>query len=110
MIGWKHVSTLREEIGAADFEEVVPMFVEEVEAVTDQLTEESTAEALEENLHFLKGSALSLGFFTLSAMCKKGEIAVASGERSSVDLTAILTCYEESKKVFLDGLSQIIAA
>jgi hypothetical protein len=25
MIDWKHVSALREEIGAADFEEVVPM-------------------------------------------------------------------------------------
>ena len=110
MIDWKHVTALRNEIGVDDFEEVVPLFVEEVESVTRKLTEDSTDEILEERLHFLKGSSLSLGFVTLSAWCKQGETAVASGERASVDLPAILVCYDESKQVFLDGLSKAIAA
>ena len=61
-------------------------------------------------MHFLKGSAVSLGFATFSAMCSDGETKAAAGDGVSVDVPAILDCYEQSKQLFLTGLSRGLAA
>jgi len=108
MIDWQRVTTLRDEIGAEDFEEVVPLFLEEVEAVTDELRANPDISRLEDHMHFLKGSAISLGFATFSAMCGDGEIQAAAGGGVQVDIAAILKCYEQSKQVFLTGLSDAL--
>ncbi len=110
MIDWQRVNTLRDEIGAEDFEEVVPMFLEEVEAVTDELRTQPDVTKLEGHMHFLKGSAVSLGFAAFSQMCGDGEVKAGRGDGSSVDVAAILDCYEQSKKVFMAGLSDGLAA
>jgi HPt (histidine-containing phosphotransfer) domain-containing protein len=110
MIDWQRVTTLRDEIGADDFEEVVPLFLEEVEAITDELRQFSDVTTLESQLHFLKGSALSLGFAAFSTMCHDGELKAGKGRGDEVDVTAILDCYEDSKQAFLTGLSQGHAA
>lgn len=110
MIDWQRVNTLRDEIGADDFEEVVPMFLEEVEAVTDELRASPDISSLEAHMHFLKGSAVSLGFKAFSDMCGEGETKAAGGDAASIDLAAILECYEQSKKTFMTGLSEGLAA
>lgn len=110
MIDWQRVNTLRDEIGPEDFEEVVPMFLEEVEAVTDELRAQPDVAKLESHMHFLKGSAVSLGFATFSEMCGDAEVRAAGGDGSSVDVTAILDCYEQSKMTFMAGLSDGLAA
>lgn len=110
MIDWQRVTTLRDEIGAEDFEEVVPMFLEEVEEVTDELRARPDITRLEDRMHFLKGSAVSLGFAAFSTMCGDGESKAAAGDGSSVDVAAILECYEQSKQSFLAGLSNGLAA
>ena len=106
MIDWQRVTTLRDEIGAEDFEEVVPLFIEEVESITDELRTKPDVSKLEEHMHFLKGSAVSLGFATFSAMCHDGEALAAAGDGASVDVAAVLDCFEKSKQQFLDGLAQ----
>lgn len=106
MIDWQRVSTLRDEIGAEDFEEVVPLFIEEVESVTNELRADPDIDKLEGHMHFLKGSAVSLGFAAFSAMCHDGEAQAAAGDGESVDVEAVLDCFEESKQLFLDGLAQ----
>lgn len=110
MIDWQRVNTLREEIGAEDFDEVVPMFLEEVEEVTDQLRAQPDIAKLEDRMHFLKGSAVSLGFEAFSTMCGEGETKAAAGDGSCVDVAAILECYEQSKSAFMAGLSSGLAA
>lgn len=106
MIHWSRVNELRDEVGAEDFREVVDLFLEEVEEVIDRLRADGSREALEQDLHFLKGSALSLGFESFSTLCQDGERQSASGAADTVDIDAIINNYEQSKTVFLHELPQ----
>ena len=110
MIDWKRVADLRDEIGAEDFEEVVPIFLEEVSGVIDALRAGPDLSRLEEDLHFLKGSALNLGFEAFSTICSAGEKAAAAGMAASVDVTEVLACFDASKTTFEAGLAQGAAA
>lgn len=110
MIDWKRVQTLKEEIGAEDFEEVVPLFIAEVTEVTDRLREGAEMACLAEDLHFLKGSALNLGFAEFSALCHAGEVRAAAGEPEAVDVGAVVACFDQSLTVFEQGIGQGLAA
>jgi len=77
MIDWARVAQLREEIGAEDFSEVIEIFLEEVESEIAPLRQTCTPSQLEAVLHFLKGSALNLGFATFAELCADGETKAA---------------------------------
>ena len=110
MIDWNRISTLRDEVGAEDFDEVVELFLDEVEEVIERLRATPDPGTLEGDLHFLKGSALSLGFVDFSTLCQQGETRSAAGAAATVDLAEILDCYEASKKVFVAELPTAFAA
>lgn len=112
MIDWQRVQVLRSEIGADAFDEIVELFLDEVETEIEKLRKPapSSGPDLEAQLHFLKGSALNLGFESFSKLCHDGEAAVAAGDLDALDLPAVLSCYEQSKSVFLDGLENGLAA
>lgn len=105
MIDWPRVTELREEVGAEDFEEVVEIFLEEVEEVIGKLQDGDRSQ-LEQDLHFLKGSALNLGFSDFSELCLDGERKSAQGGADDVDLPAIITKFQASKSAFLTGMSE----
>ena len=105
MIDWPRVKELREEVGAEDFGEVVEIFLEEVEGVMEKLKTEGSTQ-LEQDLHFLKGAALNLGFAQFSTLCLEGERAAADGQADSVALPEILQSFETSKAVFLTELPE----
>ncbi len=100
MIHWPRVRQLRDEVGADEFDEVVEIFLDEVQEVIARLHADTARQDLEQNLHFLKGSALSLGFEVFSKLCQDGERLAASGEAAKVDLPEILTAFAASKSVF----------
>ncbi|MGR3761243.1 Hpt domain-containing protein [Roseobacteraceae bacterium NS-SX3] len=106
MIDWPRVKELRDEVGAEDFGEVVDLFLEEVEDVIGRLGRDGRTE-LEQDLHFLKGSALNLGFEEFSALCMEGERLSAQGEAASVDIDAIVARFETSKAAFLSGMPDL---
>ena len=106
MIDWERVADLRSEVGEDDFFEVVDLFLEEVEEVIDRLTSSPEPARFEDDLHFLKGSALNLGFRHFSALCQTGEKLAASGKGDQVEIATVLTSYHESKQVFLQDLPQ----
>lgn len=110
MINWNRVRELRDEIGEAEFAEVVEIFLEEVESEIDVLRQQPDLQNLEAQLHFLKGSALNLGFADFSTLCQHGEVAARQGQTSLVDISAILRCYEQSRSVFVQGLPDLVAA
>ncbi len=110
MINWKRVSELREEIGTEDFEEVVEIFLEEVEEEIDRLRTQSSPDNLENTMHFLKGSALNLGFSKFAELCQRGETAAADGESLNLEITAVTDCFDQSKAAFLDQLSVLDTA
>ncbi|MEY8843083.1 Hpt domain-containing protein [Cribrihabitans sp. XS_ASV171] len=106
MIDWSRVAQLRGEVGAEDFDEVVALFLEEVEEVMARLRSSPGRGRLDRDLHFLKGSALSLGFQSFSRLCQEGERLAACGRPESVDIPGIVEDYERSKATFFAGLPQ----
>lgn len=109
-MNWDRISELRDEIGPDDFGEVVDLFMEEVEEVIDRLRQGVPLTDLEKELHFLKGSALNLGFESLSELCQDGETRSAQGAAAEVDIGPIISAYEKSKTKFLNGLDQRMIA
>ncbi|MFK7751982.1 MAG: Hpt domain-containing protein [Sedimentitalea sp.] len=101
MIDWDRINELRDEVGGEDFEEVVELFLEEVEDVISKLRKTPAMSTLEQDLHFLKGSALSLGFKEFSSLCQNGETLAANNHATSVDLKLLLDSYDASKSLFL---------
>ena len=103
MIDWTCAAELRAEVGDEDFREIVGLFLDEADEAIDRLPTVASGPALEELLHFLKGSALNLGFVTFSEMCKDGELKVRGGQADTVDRPAITACYQASKAEFLNA-------
>ncbi len=110
MIDWDRVATLREEVGVDCFDEVVALFLEEVDEVVDRLHTAPDLGRLESDLHFLKGGALNLGFHDLGLVCQTGERLASSGEAAQVDTGAVVTLYAESRRLFLEQLGRAAAA
>lgn len=104
MIDWPRVHELRDEVGADEFDEVVDLFLEEVGSVIDRLRLSADPAALEGDLHFLKGSAQSLGFSAFSDLCQQGETQSAAGNARQVDMAAIIESFDLSKNVFFSQL------
>lgn len=110
MIDWQRVSALREEVGAEDFDEVVELFLKEVDGEMEGLHSAQNQGQLGEKLHFLKGSALSLGFRQFSSLCKKGEAALSGESGTEVDLSELVTCYRQSREEFLSKVGDMTSA
>jgi hypothetical protein len=99
MISWDRVNELRREVGDEDFAEVVTIFLDEVETVLARMDSASDPDRFPEDLHFLKGSALNLGFRALGALCD-GSGAGAQARRDS-HIADIRRIYGLSKAEFL---------
>ncbi len=110
MIDWMRVTELRDEIGADDFGEVVELFLEEVEGEIAILRDGFDPAELESRLHFLKGSALNLGFTVFSDLCQRGETAAARGRHDQIDITATLAAFDASRIEFLDKIGDLCPA
>ncbi|MCU0912305.1 MAG: Hpt domain-containing protein [Rhodobacteraceae bacterium] len=108
MIDWDRVAQLRDEVGPHDFGEVVELFLEEVDEVTGRLPAAAAAGRLSDDLHFLKGSALNLGFRAFGIMCQEAERAAAAG--GSPAIGPILECFAASRQAFVTELAARSAA
>ncbi|MEO9823594.1 MAG: Hpt domain-containing protein [Paracoccaceae bacterium] len=102
MVNWDRLSELREEVGEDDLAEVVALFCEEVEEVLAVLGNASPSD-MPNHLHFLKGSALNIGFEAVSELCQKEEQRTNENADAIVDIPALRAAYLTSKAE-LDGL------
>jgi histidine phosphotransfer protein HptB len=105
MIDWKRVDELKDEIGEDGFAEVADMFLDEAEGAVKSLLRGITAEEVEGQLHFLKGSALNLGLSELAAICQDGERMAAAGEGALVDVSLVASVWRASRASLLGGLA-----
>ena len=96
MIDWTRVTALREEVGDEDFAMIVDIFRDEVDEVIARLRAAPDAGRIEEDLYFLKGSALNLGFAALGNLCHEGEALAGGGRLDAFDLGRLFTVYEQS--------------
>jgi histidine phosphotransfer protein HptB len=108
VIDWSRVQELKLEIGPDDFEEVVSLFLEEADQTVGSLTSLTEAVSMQHSLHFLKGSALNLGFTELAHLCQEEERRAASGN-TDIAMDAVATVYQRSRVEFLTG-TKIMAA
>ncbi|WP_135502731.1 Hpt domain-containing protein [Roseovarius aestuariivivens] len=109
MIDWAQVAALRDEIGPDAFDEVIEIFLEEVDTEIATLRDDPDPSKVEARLHFLKGSALNLGFADFSELCARGERLAASGQPEQAEITQILSVYDASRHTFLAGLDARLA-
>ncbi|ASM73945.1 MULTISPECIES: Hpt domain-containing protein [Roseobacteraceae] len=110
MIDWTQVTALRDQIGANEMDEVIALFIEEVEEVTERLRRSRATSNLEHDLHFLKSCALNLGFSDFSALCQTGERMARQGQADQVDIPQMLHSYSKSKACFLAQKDSVLAA
>lgn len=110
MIDWGRVEELRAEVGNEDFSEVVDIFMEEVDEIITRLQTDPDPAQLVDDLHFLKGSALSLGFKAFATLCQQGERQATSGGPESVALAPLLEVFANSRAEFLGKLPGQTAA
>ena len=103
MIDWDRVAELREEIGDESFAEVADLFLEEVEEVIERLKADPRPETYEMDLHYLKSSALNLGFVDFGRLCHEGELLAASGKACAVRLEPVFNSYARSRGAFEVG-------
>jgi len=106
MIDWDRVNALREEVGPEDFEEVVELFLQEVDAEIEELEKADQGVGLGEKLHFLKGSAMSLGFQNFSTLCQDGESVISKDPAAAIDLGGLTESYHASRAQFLSELAE----
>lgn len=101
MISWDRVAELKDEVGEDVFDEIVELFLEETEVVVEKLVLVTDADEAEALLHFLKGSALNLGFSALSTLCQ--ELGDASRHHGTwpLDLDRVSETYQASKKMLI---------
>jgi len=102
MIDWIRVRVLRDEIGPDDFDEVIAMFMDEADEVVGRL---SAGGGLAGDLHFLKGSALNIGFRDLAALCEDAEAGLAQGIGHPVSPGQVAALYLKSRAAFVSGLA-----
>ena len=97
MIDWSKVEELRNKIGVDDFDEVVELFLSEVEDRIDVALTKAESESFEKDLHFLKGSTLNLGVDQFAQLCGAGEQQAANGVPFD-RMDEIASAYQNSKK------------
>lgn len=109
MIDWCRVADLRAEVGDDGFSEIVSLFLEETYEVIGRLRGGDRT-ALARDLHFLKGSALNLGFEDMAALCLAGERLCNSGNPAGVRLEEIIQVYVDSRSALETALFRDSAA
>jgi histidine phosphotransfer protein HptB len=110
VIDWNRIDELHGDVGAADFDEVMGLFLSEVEAALGHLGDAADAAALAGSLHFLKGSALNVGFSALARLCADGEQRALGGRPGGNDIASIRQCYAASTDEFENGVKGRFAA
>lgn len=110
MIDWVRVADLRSEIGNEGFGEVIDLFLEEADEVIARLANSADCAEIGRDLHFLKGSALNLGFQELARLCQEGERRAETGESALADIARVVQVYHSSKGAFHTRLAHLPTA
>jgi histidine phosphotransfer protein HptB len=106
MIDWERVGELRAEVGEDDFAEIADLFLAEVAEVIDRLMTAGVVNDLAEDCHFLKGSAINLGFSEFARLCQDAERLSQAGRGDEVGLAALAESFARSRDAFFHGAAR----
>jgi len=101
MINWTRVEELQEEVGEDEFPEVLEIFLEEFEEALAALDNKPPTAP---DMHFLKGSAVTLGFEDTGQLCAKAEKQVAQYDDTAPLITSIRNIYLSERAELLDNI------
>ena len=102
MVDWHRLRELCNEIGYDDFLEVVTLFLLEAEEVVLRIGSEVSRAIIADELHFLRGAALNLGFVDLAAHCADAERLAAAD--LPVDVTAVTDHFATVRTYFMQEI------
>jgi HPt (histidine-containing phosphotransfer) domain-containing protein len=97
VMDWTRLDELRAEVGDDALGEVLALFLEETDDMALRLAGGGDPATLADDLHFMKGAALNLGFSALADACRRAEAALAADGSGAVDIPAILDCYAAAR-------------
>lgn len=104
MINWNRINDLTNDIGAENIDEVIEVFLEEVEDVLATLKADCSMNDLRHARHFLRGSAMNLGFDELGKLCTSEDPAGFTNVETAAFIGKMKSVYDASKTEFLSGL------
>lgn len=99
MIDWQIANDLKQAIGADVFDEVIAVFFAEADDTLTRIMAATTAEDMQNELHFMKGSALNLGFSDMAQLCQRLELRAEAGD-TDLPLAQVQTVYAASREEF----------
>lgn len=102
MINMDRISELRDEVGSDDLAEVIQMFCEEVEETLNRISRMSGSD-VQEDLHFLKGSALNIGLDEVGKLCQEAESALELDATSQPDVESISEAFQSARARLLSA-------
>lgn len=103
MIDWQQVRQLQQDVGKDEMEEVVELFISEVDEAIENLQSsysDMTAPDRSAAFHFLKGCAANLGFKAFGDQCSLGEEITKNGKEPGFRISDLVAVYENSKLLF----------
>lgn len=110
MIDWARAQELAEQLGPDDLEAVVGLFLEEVSEVLASRKADPVAPGFAEDMHFLRGSALSLGFAGFAAICAELEAAPPPAALAASATARLDAAFKAAHAAFLDRLPELLPA
>jgi len=94
---WTRLDELRAEVGSEALGEVLALFLEETDDMALRLAGGGNRATLGDDLHFMKGAALNLGFDKLADACRAAETVLRADGPEAVDISTILDSYSVAK-------------
>ncbi|MEM9716398.1 MAG: Hpt domain-containing protein [Pseudomonadota bacterium] len=79
MIDWLRVNELKSDLGDDMFDEILPVFIDEISELLDQMPSKSDPVDIAGICHSIKGSAANLGFEALAQVASDGEKSANEG-------------------------------
>lgn len=104
MIDWTRVELMKRELGDADFSEIAELFLAEAGECVARIARGGTDD-WEAEYHFLKSSALNVGFAELARLCQQAESRARVGEGGLVDAAEVARSYAASRAAFEAGMA-----
>ena len=110
MIDWGQVKSLRDEVGHEDFDEVVELFLEEVEEeVVTRPPEQSANDRTGKRSPLSKRQRDEFGVFRIFDALPGRRIRAASGHAVEIDIDKVINCYAVSKTKFIEELPALVS-
>lgn len=108
MIDWERIEDLRREVGHKDFADVMALFFEEIDSSLPGSLDLTEPDEIRDLLHFIRGSALNLGFFELARLCEPDFFTMETGlsvEKIQPYFERLRRSYERAKAVYFQNMT-----